>query len=115
DSTLYAFALGGAGEITQYMISPRADGAMGATLVRQLRLASEVSYCAADDATGDLFVAEQGVGFWRFDADPEAEVVPQLIDAARIGHIAEEAGGVAVYNAGAASYLVASDASANRF
>jgi 3-phytase len=114
DSTLYAFALGGGGEIAQFMIFAR-DGGLDARLVRQLHLASEVSYCTADDATGDLYVAEQGVGFWRFDADPEAEVVPQLIDAARIGRVTEEAGGVAVYNAGGASYLVVSDASANRF
>lgn len=114
DSTLYAFALGGAGEIAQYMIFAR-EGGLDARLVRQLHLASEVSFCTADDATGDLYVAEQGVGFWRFDADPEAEVVPELIDAARLGRLTEEAGGVAVYNAGDASYLVASDASANQF
>ncbi|HVK79695.1 MAG TPA: phytase, partial [Verrucomicrobiae bacterium] len=96
------------------MIGAR-DGGFDATLVRELRAASEASYCTADDATGDLYVAEQGVGFWRFDADPEAEVVPQLIDAARLGHITEEAGGLAVYNAGEASYLVGSDASANQF
>jgi 3-phytase len=115
DATLYAFALGGAGEVTQFMISTSADGGMSATLVRHLRVASEASYCTTDDARGDLYVAEQGVGFWRFDADPEAEVVPELIDAARIGNVTEEAGGVAVYDAGAASYLVASDASASRF
>lgn len=114
DATLYAFVLGGGGEISQYMIGARTDGALDGSLVRQLRLASEVSYCAVDDASGDLYVAEQGVGFWRFDADPEAEVVPELIDAARIGRVTEEAGGVAVYNAGAVSYLIASDASANR-
>lgn len=115
DQTLYAFALGGAGQVAQYMISRSTDGALDARLVRDLRVASEASYCTADDATGDLYVAEQGVGFWRFDADPEAEVVPELIDAVRLGDITEEAGGVAVYNAGEASYLVASDASANRF
>lgn len=114
DTTLYAFVLGGAGQIAQYMIADR-NGGFDATHVRDLRVASEASYCTADDASGDLYVAEQGIGFWRFDANPEAEVVPQLIDAARIGRVTEEAGGVAVYNAGAASYLVASDASANQF
>lgn len=114
DTTLYAFVLGGAGQVAQYMIAER-NGGFDATHVRDLRVASEASYCAADDATGDLYVAEQGVGFWRFDANPEAEVVPQLIDAARLGRVTEEAGGIAVYNAGAASYLVASDASANQF
>jgi len=114
DATLYAFALGGGGEIAQFMIGAASDG-LDARLVRTLRVASEASYCTADDVTGDLYVAEQGVGFWRFPADPEAEVAPTLIDAARLGHVTEEAGGLAVYNAGAASYLVASDASANQF
>jgi 3-phytase len=114
DGALYAFALGGAGQIAQYVVFAN-NGGIDARLVRQLNLASEVSYCTTDDASGDLYVAEQGVGFWRFDADPEAEVVPQLIDATGIGQITEEAGGVAVYNAGEASYLIASDASANRF
>ena len=114
DGSLYAFVLGGGGQIAQYMISGGANG-LNAHAVRELRVASEASYCTTDDATGDLYVAEQGVGFWRFDADPEAEVVPQLIDAARLGHITEEAGGLAVYNAGAASYLIGSDASASRF
>jgi 3-phytase len=114
DATLFAFVLGGAGEIAQYAISNR-DGGYDANLVRTLRVASEASYCAADDANGDLYVAEQGVGFWRFEADPEAEVVPRLIDAAHIGNLAEEAGGIAVYNAGETSYVVASDASESRF
>lgn len=114
DQSLYAFALGGSGQIAQYMIGER-DGALDATLVRELRVASEASFCAADDATGDLFIAEQGVGFWRFDANPEAEIAPQLIDAVRLGRITGEAGGLAVYNAGAARYLIGSDASANQF
>lgn len=113
DASLYAFVLGGAGEIAQFIIFS-ANGGLDARLVRRLHLASEVSYCVTDDVTGDLYVAEQGVGFWRFDADPEAEVVPQLIDAVRLGSITEEAGGVAIYNAGDASYLVGSDASAGR-
>lgn len=114
DSTLYAFVLGGEGEIAQFSIAAR-DGGFDATLVRQLRVPSEASYCTADDASGALYVAEQGVGVWRFDADPEAEIVPQLIDAVRLGRITEETGGVAVYNAGETSYLVVSDASAGRF
>jgi len=114
DQTLYAFALGAAGQVAQFMIF-QTEAGLDARLVRELRVASEASYCTADDATGDLYVAEQGVGFWRFNADPEAEVVPELIDAARIGNVTGEAGGIAVYNAGEASYLVASDASANRF
>lgn len=112
DATLYAFALGGSGEISQYMVFSE-NGRLDARLVRQLRLPSEVSYCAADDESGQVYVAEQAVGVWRFDANPEAETVPALIDAARLGRITEEAGGLAIYRGGDANYLIASDASAN--
>lgn len=116
DSNLYAFALGGGGEIEQHLIHDDGAGKLAGQLVRKLHLASEVSYCAADDATGDIYFAEQGVGVWRFDADPEAETVPTLIDAARLGRVTEEVGGVALYDGGpGAHYLVVSNASNNDF
>src|SRR3546814_14367613 len=37
-------------------------------LVRTLRLASQAEGCVADDRTGRLYVAEEDVGIWRFDA-----------------------------------------------
>jgi len=115
DGNLYAYALGGGGEIQQFVVYASPDGRLDARPVRRLHLASEVSYCAADDATGDLYVAEQGVGVWRFPADPEAEVVPELIDARRLGHIQEEVGGLALYDGGeGARWLVVSNASAGQ-
>lgn len=116
DGSLYAFALGGEGGIEQWLVHEEGAGKLSGQLVRRLNLASEVSYCAADDATGDIYFAEQAVGVWRFDADPEAETIPQLIDAARLGHVEEETGGVALYDGGpGARYLIASNASANSF
>lgn len=112
DDNLYAFALGGNGEIAQFVLFAR-DGRVDARLVRQLHIASEASHCVADDASGDLYVAEQAIGIWRFGANPEMETVPELIDAVRLGRIEEEVGGVALYRAGAANYLIASNASAN--
>jgi 3-phytase len=114
DRNLYAFALGGAGEIAQYAVFAQ-GGRLDARLVRRFHVASEASYCTTYDASGDLYVAEQAVGIWRFPASPEAETVPQLIDAVRLGRIAEETGGLAIYDAGAANYLIASNASANTF
>lgn len=108
---VHAFALGGAGEIGQFSLFDAGGGRVDARLVRRLHLASEAAYCAADDASGALYVTEQGVGLWRFNADAESENVPVLIDARRLGAITEEAGGVAVQG----QYLIASDASANAF
>ena len=114
-ATLYAFALGGGGEIAQYMISARDAGydatpgasaarGFGSQLLRGGRRQLAISMSPS-----------KASGFGALTPIPEAEVVPHLIDAARIGHVTGEAGGIAVYNAGAASYLVASDASANHF
>src|SRR3546814_1061953 len=63
-------------------------------------LASEAKHCVADDRSGALYIAEEAVGIWRFDADPEAEIAPTLVDAARLGRISKEVGGVALYDGG---------------
>jgi len=116
DRTLYAFALGGGGEIEQWAIFDNGAGKLDGRLVRRLHIASEASYCTVDDASGALYVSEQSIGVWRFDADPEAETIPTLIDAVRLGRMTEEVGGVALYNGGpGARYLIASNASASTF
>lgn len=116
DGGLYAFGLGGDGEIAQLQVFATAEGKLDALPVRQLHVASEASYCVADDATGDLYVAEQAVGVWRFGADAEADSTPQLVDAVRLGALSEEVGGVALLDGGpGARRLVVSDASADRF
>jgi len=116
DGSLYVFGLGGDGEIAQLQVYENGQGKLDALPVRRLHVASEASYCAADDATGDLYVAEQAIGVWRFGADAEADATPQLIDAVRLGAITEEVGGVALLDGGpGARRLVVSDASADRF
>ncbi len=116
DGGLYAFALGGNGTIEQWSLFDNGAGKIDGRLVRRLHVASEASYCTVDDASGKLFIAEQAVGLWSFDADPEAETVPTLIDAARLGRIKEEMGGLAVYDGGkGARWLIASNASADDF
>ena len=115
DGSLYAFALGDGGEIDQYLLFEPAAGRVDAKLMRRLHVASTVEHCVADDATGQLYVSEQAVGIWRFDAEPETEVLPVLIDAVRLGRISEEVGGIALYDGGAAAkWLIASNASAGQ-
>lgn len=116
DRTLYVFALGGGGEIEQWAIFDNGAGKLDGRLVRRLHVASEASYCTVDDASGALYISEQSIGVWRFDADPEAETIPTLIDAVRLGRLTEEVGGVALYDGGpGARYLIASNASASTF
>ena len=115
DGSLYAFALGDGGEIDQYLLFEPSAGRVDAKLVRRLHVASTVEHCVADDSTGQLYVSEQGLGIWRFDAEPETEVLPVLVDAVRLGKITEEVGGLALYNGGeGARWLIASNASAGQ-
>ncbi|HET9811417.1 MAG TPA: phytase, partial [Sphingomicrobium sp.] len=69
----------------------------------------------ADDSSGQLYVSEEAVGIWRFTAEPETDVAPTLIDAARLGHVTEEVGGLALFDGGpSARWLIGSDSSASR-
>jgi 3-phytase len=116
DGSLYAFALGGDGQLDQWLLFPTADGRLDGRLVRRLYLSSEAKYCVADDASGALYVAQQAVGIWRYDADPEAEAVPTIVDINRLGTIAGEVGGLAILNGGTeGNYLVAVDADAGDY
>ena len=116
DEALYAFTLGGAGQLDQWLLYPTADGKMDGRIVRRLTLSSEAKFCVADDASGALYVAQEAVGVWRYNADPEAEAVPTLIDANRLGKIAGEVGGLAVLNGGkGGNYLVAANVEAGDF
>ena len=116
DANLYAFVLGGDGEIEQWTIFDNGAGKLDARPARRLHVTSEASYCVADDKGGDLYVAEQQVGIWRFGAGVESLVEPQLIDARRLGRIDGETGGLALQDRGdGARHLIASNASTNTF
>jgi 3-phytase len=115
DGSLYAFAVGDGGEVEQYLLFESAAGKVDARKVRRLNLPSTAEHCVADDRSGELYVSEEAVGIWRFTAEPETDVAPALIDAARLGHIAEEVGGLALFDGGpGARWLIASNSSAGQ-
>ena len=114
DNALYAFIVGDGGEVDQQILFPTIEGKLDARQVRRIALPSTLKQCAADPL-GHVYVSEEGVGLWRFNADPEADVSATIVDAPRLGHIKEESGGIAVYEGGAGNrWLVASDTSAGR-
>ena len=116
DGSLYAFATGGEGQLDQWLLYPTADGKLDGRLVRRLHLSSEAKYCVADDTSGALYVSQEAVGIWRYDADPEAEAVPTIVDINRLGQIKGEVGGLAILNGGAeGNYLVAANAEAGDY
>ena len=110
DGTVYLFLAGDKGEIEQWGLAPDAAGALTGRLARRWSLGSEVKYCAADDR-GSVYFSQEAVGVWRFAAEPEAEIQPEIVDIVRLGHITGEAKGVGI---AADGRLLVSDATANR-
>lgn len=71
DQALFAFLVHKSGRIVQLALD-LAAAQPRATIVRELKLTSQSEGCVADDRDGRLYVAEEDVGIWRFDADPAA-------------------------------------------
>ncbi len=89
---LYAFNVLKDGTITQLDLSS------GATprIVRTMKLATQSEGCVVDDRTHRLYVAEEDVGLWRFDARPDGSTQPVRIAAADGKQIVADAEGVAI-------------------
>ncbi len=112
DGSLYAFAVGDGGEIDQFLLFEDSPGKVSGRRVRRLHVPSPAEHCAVDDRSGNLYIAEETVALWRFNAEPETDVAPTLIDAVRLGRFSEELGGLALYDGGAgARWLIAGNAS----
>lgn len=92
---LYAFIVLKDGTINQVALD-----ASGATptgrIVRSLKLGTQSEGCAVDDRTGTLYVAEEDVGLWRFDARASGSTTPTKIAAADGKNIVADAEGVAI-------------------
>ena len=115
DGALYAFIVGDGGEIDQQLIYTNAEGRLDARQSRRLSVMSTNKQCVVDNASGVVYVSEESVGVWRFNANPEAFAAPQLIASPRMGEIEEEVGGLALHDGGeGARWLVVSDVAAGR-
>jgi len=89
----------------------------GATIVRTLKLASQSEGCVVDPRSHRLYVAEEDVGIWRFDARAEGTTSPIRIAAADGARIVADAEGLAIAaeGSGNAGYLVASSQGDNSY
>lgn len=87
---LYVFAIGFDGTVEQWRLDGGGtDGWTGAR-VRSWAIGSKTEGCVTDDANGWLFVGEEEVGIWRYDAEPDAGTTERFeVDRVGVG----EAGG----------------------
>lgn len=69
---LYAFVQDGRGASQQWLLAEQGEPLQAARRVRDIPVPYGTEKCAADDAMGWVYMAEQGVGLWRQAAEPEA-------------------------------------------
>lgn len=98
DGERYAFLLASNGQVEQWLLYEGTDGKLTGRLTRALQVGSEPKFCTVDDRANTLYVTEEAVGVWHFDADVEAETIPELVDVRKFGHFTGEVGGLALYH-----------------
>jgi len=98
------------GRFQQHELLPSADGTrVGARIVREFRLASQPEGCVVDDELGWLYVGEEGYGFYRMAAAPDAATDLVVVDSVGKGSLVADVEGLAIYRAsGGGGYLVVS-------
>jgi 3-phytase len=97
---VYAFIVLKDGTINQLLLDT-AGATPAGRIVRTMKLGTQSEGCAADDRTGRLYVAEEDVGLWRFDAAASGSTTPVKIATADGKNIVADAEGVAIAAIGA--------------
>ncbi len=111
----YAFIVLKDGTIHQLLLDT-AGAAPAGRIVRSMKLGSQAEGCAVDDRTGILYVAEEDVGLWRFDARSGGSSVPVRIAAADGRNLVADAEGVAIAPVGERDgYVVVSSQGDNAY
>lgn len=102
------------GSIRQIELDPaKATG----RIVRSLKLATQSEGCVVDPRTARLYVAEEDVGIWRFDARPGGDVRPVKIAGIDKARLFDDVEGLATAAEGTANggWLVASSQGDNAY
>jgi len=71
DGRTYVFVNGDDTLKRQWELVATPTGRVRAKLVREMKFDSQTEGCVADDATGNLYVDEEGVAMWRMSAAPK--------------------------------------------
>jgi len=99
------------GAVEQWELFDNGNELVNATLVRRLKVSSQVEGCVADDVLGHFYLGEERVGIWKFNAEPDGNNIGHLIDTVTSdGHLTPEVEGLAIYYVNETEgYLIASN------
>jgi 3-phytase len=105
------------GAVEQWALFDNGKGQVDARLVRQFEVGSQTEGCVADDEHGQLYIGEENVGIWQYQADPEGGTTRRSVDTTgKDGHLTADVEGLTIYNSGdGKGYLIASSQGNNSF
>lgn len=115
DKALFGFVVMKDGRIDQVAIDTSAVVPTG-KVVRSMKLGTQSEGCVVDDRTGILYVAEEDIGLWKFDASPDGPVTATALAKADGKEIVMDAEGVALAPMGAeGGYVIVSSQGDNAY
>ncbi|MBL0923647.1 MAG: phytase [Sphingomonadaceae bacterium] len=115
DKALFGFVVLKDGRIDQVAIDTSGAVPTG-KVVRSMKLGTQSEGCVVDDRTGILYVAEEDVGLWKFDAAPDGPVTAIQLAKADGNEIVMDAEGVAIAPMGAdGGYVIVSSQGDNAY
>ena len=115
DKALFGFVVLKDGRIDQVAIDTSGTTPTG-KVVRSMKLGTQSEGCVVDDRTGILYVAEEDVGLWKFDAAPDGPVTATAIAKADGNEIVMDAEGVALTPSGTdGGYVIVSSQGDNAY
>jgi 3-phytase len=117
DGQYYAIDTTRDGRAQQWRLFDNGSGKVDASLVRELDIGSLSEGCVADDDHGNLYVAEEDVGIWKYGAEPSAGAARSQVDTTGpLGHVRADVEGLSIYYASdGAGYLIASSQDSDVF
>ncbi|WP_020408312.1 phytase [Hahella ganghwensis] len=114
DGTPYVFVNGKNGEIEQWRLTPTEEGIEG-RIVRHLKVDTQPEGCVADDTTGKLYVGEEDIGIWIFNADESADTTATLFASTDGDRLVADVEGLTIFDNGSEKYLIASSQGNNTY
>ncbi|MBD2435347.1 phytase [Nostoc sp. FACHB-110] len=113
------------GDIAQFKLIDKGNGKIGAERVRQFTIPTtegrspQTEGMVVDQETGFLYIGQEDVGIWKFEAEPDRNTTGTLIDKVRaLGgtHLTDDVEGLTIYyGKDGKGYLLASSQGDNTF
>jgi 3-phytase len=116
DGKFYAFvSQSDGGAMEQYELFD-AGGKVDASKVRSFNVGSQTEGCVADDELSQLYVGEEDVAIWKYDAEPSGGTARTSVGRVGDGHLVADIEGLTItYGTNGAGYLIASSQGSSTF